>query len=64
MQLMEGTWYDSDNGTRRRHVTQYHEVMDYFVGRWLCITVQLIVLIVLLGAGENPGLAETSWFGT
>jgi hypothetical protein len=52
-QLLEGSWYDSDNGTKRRHVTQYHEVMDYFVGRWLRIIVQVIVLVVLLGAGGS-----------
>eukprot|EP00884_Botryococcus_braunii_P009610 jgi/Botrbrau1/18650/Bobra.0367s0086.1 len=60
--LMDGTWYDSDNGTRRRHVTQYHEVMDYFVGRWLCIVTKLIVLIVLIGAAVAQIVACASDF--
>jgi hypothetical protein len=64
VQLLEGTWYDSECGTKRRHVTQYHEVMHYFVGPWLCYLVQAIVLLVLLGTGAplSQTCVQRFWF--
>ena len=47
MQIKEGTWWEE--GGVRRTVSQLHEVMGFFGGKWLQIITQFLVGLSLLG---------------
>ena len=47
IQIKEGTWWEE--GGVRRTVSQLHEVVGFFGGRWLQLITQLLVGLSLLG---------------
>ena len=47
MQIKEGTWWEE--GGVRRTVSQRHEVIGFFGGKWLQIITQFLVGLSLLG---------------
>ena len=47
LQIKEGTWWEE--GGVRRTVTQLHEVIGFFGGKWLQLRTQFLVAISLLG---------------
>lgn len=47
LQIKEGTWWEE--GGVRRTVSQLHEVIGFFGGRWLQLITQLLVGLSLLG---------------
>ena len=47
VQIKEGTWWEE--GGVRRTVSQLHEVVGFFGGKWLQIITQFLVGLSLLG---------------
>ena len=51
-QVKRGEWYDSkdSNGFERRSsVTQYHDIIGFFLGRWLGLLGQILTALSILG---------------
>lgn len=54
----KGVWFD-DNG-QRKIITQYHEVMGDLLGVWAKYTVQVVIIISLLGTNVSQIVASSS----
>ena len=48
---MKNEWFGPDG--ERRVVTQYHETIGFFLGRWAQIIVQILVIINLFGTNVS-----------
>ena len=51
-QVKRGSWYDSkdSNGYERRSaVTQYHDIIGFFLGRWFGLLGQILTALSILG---------------
>lgn len=52
VQVNRGSWYDStdSNGYERRSsVTQFHDIIRFFLGRWLGLFAEVLTGIYILG---------------
>lgn len=52
MQVKRGSWYDSvdSNGYERRSsVAQFHDIIRFFLGKWLGLFAEILTGIYILG---------------
>ena len=51
-QVKRGSWYDSkdSNGYERRSsVTQFHDIIGFFLGKWMGVAAEILNAIYILG---------------
>ena len=61
-QVVQGNWYDSkdSNGYERRSsVTQFHDVIGYPMGFWICTFAQILNAIYILGVAIAQSVASS-----
>lgn len=52
LQVQQGEWYDSkDSNGYERHsaVTQFHDIIGFFMGKWAGLAAELLTAISILG---------------
>ena len=63
VQVTAGEWYDSTDSNRyrrRKHVTQFHDLIGFSLGRFFFVLAELLVAVSLLGTGIAQIVASSS----